>query len=97
METMAADGLRVLGVARAQFATAPAGDQHDFEFDFLGLVGFADPIRPTVPLAIKECYTAGIRVVMITGDYPVTAQQIARQIGLRNADKVITGLEMNII
>jgi Ca2+-transporting ATPase len=60
-------------------------------------VGFADPIRPNVPLAIQECYNAGIRVVMITGDYPVTAQQIGRQIGLRNIEKVITGLEMNSI
>ncbi len=98
VETMAADGLRVLGVARARFKPTPLpGDQHDFEFAFLGLVGFADPIRPTVPPAIKECYEAGIRVVMITGDYPVTAQQIARQIGLRNVDKVLTGLEMNAL
>jgi P-type Ca2+ transporter type 2C len=96
VEAMAADGLRVLGVGRAQFkpASLPA-DQHDFEFKFLGLLGFADPIRPTVPLAIKECYNAGIRVVMITGDYPVTAQQIGQQIGLKNVEKVITGLEMN--
>jgi Ca2+-transporting ATPase len=98
VETMAADGLRVLGVAKAKFKPISLpGDQHDFEFTFLGLVGFADPIRPTVPLAIKECYAAGIRVVMITGDYPVTAQQIARQIGLREADKVITGIEMNTL
>ena len=51
-----------------------------------GLVGLADPVRPTVPAAIQECYAAGIRVVMITGDYPGTAQSIARQIGLTNPD-----------
>ncbi len=96
VETMAGDGLRVLGVAEAHFnQTSLPGDQHDFKFSFLGLVGFTDPIRPTVPEAIKECYSAGIRVVMITGDYPVTAQHIARQIGLKPADKVITGAELN--
>jgi P-type Ca2+ transporter type 2C len=96
IQAMAAEGLRILGVARAQFKPASLPEkQHDFAFDFLGLVGFADPIRPTVPLAIKECYNAGIRVVMITGDYPVTAQQIGHQIGLKNVDKVMTGLEMN--
>ena len=93
---MAGEGLRVLAVAKAQFEEASLpGDQHEFEFQFLGLIGFADPIRPTVPEAIRECYTAGIRVVMITGDYPVTAQHIAKQIGLKPADKVITGSEMN--
>ncbi|MDD5191276.1 MAG: cation-translocating P-type ATPase [Dehalococcoidales bacterium] len=95
VEKMAAEGLRVLGVAKAQFtqSTLP-GNQHDFRFEFLGLLGFADPIRPTVPAAIAECYRAGIRVVMITGDYPITAQNIARQIGLKPFDKIITGPEL---
>jgi Ca2+-transporting ATPase len=95
VELMAADGLRVLGVAKAAFKqTALPGDQHDFKFDFIGLLGFADPIRPTVPAAIQECYKAGIRVVMITGDYPVTAQHIARQVGLKPLDEIITGAEL---
>lgn len=68
--------------------------QHDFEFEFVGLVGLEDPVRPTVAPAIAECYSAGIRIVMITGDYPVTAQNIARQIGLTPTDKVITGKEL---
>lgn len=68
--------------------------QHDFEFEFIGLIGLEDPVRPTVAPAIMECYNAGIRVVMITGDYPVTAQNIARQIGLNETDKVITGKEL---
>jgi len=55
----------------------------------------ADPVRPTVPAAIAECYRAGIRVVMITGDYPGTAQNIARRIGLTNPDEVITGPELD--
>ena len=92
---MAGDGLRVLGVARSRLSPSSLpSDQHDFQFEFIGLVGFADPIRPTVPAAIAQCYTAGIRVVMITGDYPVTAQNIARQIGLKHAGEVITGMEM---
>jgi Ca2+-transporting ATPase len=85
----------VLGVAKAGF---PASDlpiaQHAFVFDFIGLLGLEDPIRPTVPPAIAECYEAGIKVVMITGDYPVTAQKIARQIGMRGGENVITGQEL---
>ena len=96
VETMAGEGLRVLGVARAQFhITELPGSQHDFTFKFIGFVGFADPVRPTVPPALKECYRAGIRTVMITGDYPVTAQNIARQIGLRNPESVMTGTQLN--
>jgi Ca2+-transporting ATPase len=96
VSTMADAGLRVLGVARACFSESmlPAG-QHDFNFRFLGLIGLADPVRPSVPVALKECYDAGIRVVMITGDYPGTAQSIARQIGLTPADDFITGPELD--
>ncbi|MCL5281718.1 MAG: cation-translocating P-type ATPase [Planctomycetes bacterium] len=94
---MAGEGLRVLGVARGH-PVAPGTlpqTQHDFEFTFLGLVGLADPIRPSVPGAIQECYSAGIRVVMITGDYPATAQSIGRQIGLRSVDEIVTGPELD--
>ncbi len=92
---LADQGLRVLGVARSSFNSQSLPEiQHDFVFSFLGLVGLADPIRSTVPAAIKECYTAGIRVVMITGDYPGTAQSIARQIGLTSVDQFITGAEL---
>ncbi|MBI3596407.1 MAG: cation-translocating P-type ATPase [Nitrospirae bacterium] len=92
---MADDGLRVLGVAKAYFkGTVWPGRQHDFEFSFLGLIGLADPIRPSVPSAVKECHTAGIRVIMITGDYPGTARAIARQIALEANDGIITGDEL---
>ena len=95
---MAEEGLRVLGVARARFKETDLPQaQHDFEFQFLGLVGLADPVREGVAGAIKECYDAGIRVVMITGDYPATAQAIARTIGLKSADKVLTGPEMELL
>ena len=92
---MAAQGLRVLGVAKARFSSTTLPDeQHDFAFEFLGLIALADPVRPTVPGAIQECQTAGIRVIMITGDYPGTAMSIARQIGLDSPDGAISGPEV---
>ena len=98
VDAFATEGLRVLGVAKALFTKEklPAS-QHDFEFHFVGLIGLADPIRDTVPYAIEECYHAGIRVVMITGDYPVTAQKIARLIGLKGSDNIMTGAELQKI
>jgi Ca2+-transporting ATPase len=93
---MAEEGLRVLAVARAAFRRPDtAGGQHDFPFRFLGLLGFADPLRPGVAEAVEDSRTAGIRVVMITGDYPGTARSIARRIGLPSADEVITGPELD--
>ncbi len=94
VDAMAAEGLRVLGVARASFAGQTWPDsQHDFAFEFLGLVGLADPLRPSVPDAVSECRSAGIKVVMITGDYPATARAIARQAGL-DAEDLVTGEEL---
>ncbi len=95
VQNMADKGLRVLGVAKSSFQdeTLPE-EQHDFEFEFIGLLGFTDPIRPAVPGALSECYTAGMRVIMITGDYPGTARHIARQIGLKEPDRFLTGLEI---
>ena len=91
VEAMATDGMRVLGVAQARHSGELLPDsQRDFAFEFLGLVGLADPLRPGVPEAIAECRASGIRVVMITGDYPATAQAIARQAGL-DADTAIGG------
>ena len=92
---MAADGLRVLGVAQATFAAGELpGLQHDFDFKFLGLVGLEDPVRPDVPQAIAECQAAGIRVVMVTGDHPATAISAARQAGLSTDAPVVTGTEL---
>lgn len=95
---MAARGLRVLAVAKAELANGQGltDNRHDLEFEFVGLVGLADPIRPSVPAAIEECRTAGIRVVMITGDYPGTALSIAEQIGLESP-RVITGPELDAL
>lgn len=96
VDELAAEGLRVLAVARGGFTgtTWPASE-HDFDFEFVGLLGLADPVRPEVPAAVAECRAAGIRVVMITGDYPATAQAIARQAGLAGRDgDVLTGQEI---
>ena len=97
VEAMAEEGLRVLGVAKAHFRQTDIlpGKQHDFSFQCLGLIGLADPVRPGVREAIGECYCAGIKVIMITGDYPATAKAIAHQIGLIPADQFITGPELD--
>lgn len=95
VRALAADGLRVLGVARARMRPdALHHEHHRLELQFVGLLGLEDPIRPAVPLAVNECRTAGVRVVMITGDYPATAQSIARQAGLDHPEAVITGPEL---
>ena len=84
---MASEGLRVLGVARANLASGELPSiQHDFDLEFVGLIGLSDPIRENVPDAVKECYNAGIRVIMITGDYPVTAINIGKEIGIKNPE-----------
>ena len=89
---MAAQGLRVLGVARATFRQGELPSlQHDFAFEFVGCIGLADPVRDTVPGAVAEAHAAGIRVVMITGDYPATAMSIAREIGLAAPDRYVSG------
>lgn len=94
-ETMADRGLRVLGVAKARHGVQDGFPeiQHDFDFEFIGLIGLADPLRPEVPAAVAECQTAGIRVVMITGDHPRTARAIAASAGI-DSREVITGSEL---
>lgn len=95
VQKMADKGLRILGVAGSSFQDdALPEKQHDFKFEFIGLLGFIDPVRPGVAQALSECYSAGIRVIMITGDYPGTARYIAGQIGLKDPDKYITGQEL---
>jgi Ca2+-transporting ATPase len=106
VEAMAERGLRVLGVARGRWrgpALAPdqsppwPQSQHDFNFDFLGLVALADPPRPEVPAALAECRRAGVRVVMMTGDHPATARAIAQQVGLSDRPEVSTGAELEAL
>ncbi|MEO0072538.1 MAG: cation-translocating P-type ATPase [candidate division WOR-3 bacterium] len=88
---LATEGFRILALAYAYFPSSDLPKSaHDFSFNFLGLLGFEDPIRPEVNQAIKDCETAGIKVMMITGDYPDTALNVARKISLKDAT-VING------
>jgi Ca2+-transporting ATPase len=93
VDVMARDGLRVLGVAEATHTGERWPDgEHDFDFRFTGLIGLADPIRAEIPQAVAQCHSAGIRVIMITGDYPATARTIATQAGLKvGDDDVLSG------
>ena len=106
VESMAERGLRVLGVARGRWrgpALAPdqsppwPQSQHDFDFEFLGLLALADPPRPEVPAALAQCRRAGVRVVMMTGDHPATARAIAQQVGLSARPEVLTGAEIEAL
>lgn len=92
VEKMSEKGMRVLGVAKADYngKNLPT-DQHNFKFEFIGLLGFIDPVRPSAADAVKEVYEAGMRVIMITGDYPGTAQFVAKKIGIKNPDEYLTG------
>jgi P-type Ca2+ transporter type 2C len=95
VQQMAEQGYRVIAVANVLLQNNPLPEkQHDFNFNFLGLIGLEDPIRPEVAEAIQECTTAGIKVIMITGDFPATAKSIARQIGLSAEKELITGDEL---
>ncbi len=95
VDDMAGAGLRVLGVAEA---SVPGPDlpetPRDFAFSFLGLTGLADPLRAGVPEAVRQCRSAGIRIVMITGDHPETARAIAARAGL-DTDDLVTGPELD--
>lgn len=95
VDAMAQKGLRVLGVATASIARGDSlpESQQEHDFALVGLVGLADPLRVSVPAAIAECRSAGIKVVMITGDYAATAQAIATQAGITGGD-VLTGSEL---
>ncbi len=95
LEKMAQAGFRVLGVAECvsgieKLPEAPSG----IRFAFSGLLSFEDPIRPEVPQSIQCCHDAGLKVIMITGDHPITAKTIGRKAGI-GTDVVITGEELS--
>ena len=93
-DEMARDGMRVLGVCEARQGDGELPEsQASFAFHFVGLVGFADPLRANVPDAIAECRSANVRVIMITGDYRATAHAIAERAGLE-AGSVMEGAEL---
>jgi len=96
VDALADEGVRVLALAKAgntpqekDLPETPRG----LDFSYVGLIGFADPLRANVPAAVAECRSAGVRVVMITGDYPATARAIGKQAGVEATD-VLSGEEM---
>ncbi|MFP4045166.1 MAG: cation-translocating P-type ATPase, partial [Rhodosalinus sp.] len=92
VETLAAEGYRVLAFAEGQADSAEADPYGDLTL--LGLVGLEDPPREDVPDAIERCRRAGIRVIMVTGDQPVTAAAIAEQVGLAEEPKATVGRDL---
>ena len=90
-QELAGEALRVLAVARRADATL---ENAEHELTFLGLVGMIDPPRPEAKTAVETCRQAGIKPVMITGDHPVTAAAIARELGLLTSGRAITGSEL---
>jgi len=100
-KAMADKALRVLAVAKRDWAEKPAHNTPEFleqDLIFLGLTGMIDPVRPEVKAAIEECRSAGIRAVMITGDHKDTAVAIAKELGIiTDASQAITGAELNDI
>lgn len=95
IKLLAEKGLRVIGVAEGILDQKVLPElQTDLHLNFLGLIGMEDPVRPEVFDAISQCQDAGIRVIMITGDYPVTAKTIAQKIGFPEFDNIITGQEI---
>jgi sodium/potassium-transporting ATPase subunit alpha len=96
-DAMAERGLRVLAFATRRLPTDCKRSDFERDMDFLGLVGLEDPPRAGVPEAIAKCRTAGIKVIMVTGDHPRTAIAVARQIGLTRSatPKIVTGDEIH--
>ena len=97
-DQLALSGMRVLGLAfkmAGPVLAADAGISIEHDLTFIGLVGMIDPPREEVEVAVEMCQTAGIRPVMITGDHPLTARRIARQLGIADGEKrVVTGKEL---
>ena len=91
---LAGQGVRVLAVAEARLPVDPEAEPETLSYDLVGLLGFADPVRPDVPPALAEARRAGVDVAMITGDYPSTAEAVAREAGLAVEGGVATGAEL---
>lgn len=95
LHSMANKGLRVLAVAQANFeGESWPTTQHGFNFTFLGVIGLADPVRKGILAAVNQCYEAGIRIIMITGDYLATAKSIGQQAHI-SSDGILTGSELD--
>lgn len=98
VENLASQGYRVIGAATCQMQeTKMPESQEEFHLTWLGLIALEDPIRPEVNDAVKQCRDAGVKVMMITGDYPVTAKSIGRKIGMLEEGEIITGDEITLL
>jgi P-type Ca2+ transporter type 2C len=98
IDGLAAEGLRVLGVARRRQASIPGPDEDvEFGMEFLGLIAMQDPPRPEVEAAIAKCRSAGVRIVMITGDYGMTAEAIGRRVGMIGSGpvRIVNGTDVD--
>lgn len=95
IDELARDGMRVLGLAARPVSQPTAHLALETDLIFVGLVGMMDPPRPEVKQAVQIARTAGIRPVMITGDHPLTAVAIARELGIAQNDRVLTGQDLN--
>ena len=96
-DRLARDGMRVLGVAFRLFEGLPDlknPQTIEDQLTFVGLVGIVDPPRAEARAAVATCAAAGIRAVMITGDHPLTAAYIARQLGIAGNDRILTGADL---
>ncbi|HLE24654.1 MAG TPA: cation-transporting P-type ATPase, partial [Thermodesulfobacteriota bacterium] len=98
LDNFAKEGLRVLALAykKVEKKDTYSVSEVENELTFVGLTGMMDPPRPEVPMAVGLCQSAGIKVIMITGDYGLTAQSIARKAGLVSDDntRIVTGTEL---
>ncbi len=92
--SMAGKGMRVLGVAYRAYVSKPTQDELEKDLVFVGMIGMIDPPRREVKASVHTCKTAGIRPVMITGDHPLTAAHIARELGIYEGGRIITGREL---
>lgn len=92
-------GLRVLAIAdrTLEMDSLIPDSLKECRLVFRGIIGLSDPPREGIADYMKACNTAGIRVVMITGDHPLTASSIAKAVGIKNSDKVITGQELSVL
>lgn len=99
IKELADRGLRLLGVAKSQYQNS-SGSWPDsiteYQFEWLGLVGLKDPLRPEVSASVKQCHDAGIRVVMITGDHALTAKAIAKQANIQS-DSILSGVDLDLM
>ncbi len=102
-DQLARNGMRVLGIAFRPFSAKAidrdpkilSGESIEQNLIFIGMIGLIDPVRREVKQAIVKCQTAGIRPIMITGDHPLTAQAIARELGIETDDRLLTGQSLS--